>query len=131
MARVCFFRWFGKNKHLKNIAVVIGNSVEAVILNRTASNFFYNNYRDEELPEIKEWLRKNYNDGVKSISFLLHSDHGFDQAPSRGDYKGSIDGSQPKTYYVGRGYLQQNRRREVHRRRGVHGRSVSDALFSF
>jgi ribonucleotide reductase class II len=38
-------------------------------------------YRKEELPEIKEWLRKNYNDGVKSISFLLHSDHGFDQAP--------------------------------------------------
>jgi hypothetical protein len=38
-------------------------------------------YRKEELPEIKEWLRKNYNDSVKTISFLLHSDHGFDQAP--------------------------------------------------
>jgi hypothetical protein len=48
MARVCFFQTNGKNKHLKNIAVAIGNSVEAVILNRTASNFFYNNYRDEE-----------------------------------------------------------------------------------
>jgi hypothetical protein len=38
-------------------------------------------YRKHELPEIKEWLRKNYNDSVKTISFLLHSDHGFDQAP--------------------------------------------------
>lgn len=38
-------------------------------------------YRSEELPEIKEWLRKNYNDYVKTVSFLLHSDHGFKQAP--------------------------------------------------
>ena len=38
-------------------------------------------YRKEELPEIKEWLRKNYNDSVKTISFLLHSEHGFKQAP--------------------------------------------------
>lgn len=38
-------------------------------------------YRKEELPEIKEWLKKNYNDGVKTISFLLHSEHGFDQPP--------------------------------------------------
>lgn len=38
-------------------------------------------YRKEELPAIKEWLRQNYNDGVKSVSFLLHSEHGFAQAP--------------------------------------------------
>jgi adenosylcobalamin-dependent ribonucleoside-triphosphate reductase len=38
-------------------------------------------YKKEELPEIKEWLRKNYKDSVKSVSFLLHSGHGFDQAP--------------------------------------------------
>ena len=38
-------------------------------------------YRKEELLEIKDWLMKNYNDSVKTISFLLHSDHGFDQAP--------------------------------------------------
>ena len=37
-------------------------------------------YRKEELDEIKEWLRENYIN-VKSVSFLLHSDHGFDQAP--------------------------------------------------
>lgn len=38
-------------------------------------------YRKDELPSIKEWLSKNYKDSVKSVSFLLHSDHGFDQAP--------------------------------------------------
>lgn len=38
-------------------------------------------YRKEELPLIKEWLIKHYNDSVKTVSFLLHSDHGFDQAP--------------------------------------------------
>ena len=37
-------------------------------------------YRKEELEEIKEWLRLNYKN-VKSVSFLLHNDHGFDQAP--------------------------------------------------
>jgi len=37
-------------------------------------------YRLEELDEIKEWLRLNYKN-VKSVSFLLHSDHGFKQAP--------------------------------------------------
>ena len=37
-------------------------------------------YRLHELEDIKEWLRQNlYN--VKSVSFLLHSDHGFVQAP--------------------------------------------------
>lgn len=38
-------------------------------------------YRKEELPEIKDWLRENYKDRVKAVSFLLHSDHGFRQAP--------------------------------------------------
>lgn len=38
-------------------------------------------YRKEELPEIKEWLAKNYSSKVKSVSFLLHSDHGFNLAP--------------------------------------------------
>ena len=37
-------------------------------------------YRKEELDDIKEWLRLNYKN-MKSVSFLLHSDHGFDQAP--------------------------------------------------
>lgn len=38
-------------------------------------------YRKEELPEIKEYLKSNYKDGIKSVSFLLHSEHGFVQAP--------------------------------------------------
>lgn len=38
-------------------------------------------YHKEELPIIKEWLLENYNNSVKSVSFLLHSEHGFDQAP--------------------------------------------------
>jgi hypothetical protein len=38
-------------------------------------------YRKNELPQIKEWLRKNYNNSIKTVSFLLHSDHGFQQAP--------------------------------------------------
>lgn len=38
-------------------------------------------YRKEELEDIKKWLKENYNSSVKSMSFLLHSDHGFAQAP--------------------------------------------------
>lgn len=38
-------------------------------------------YKPEELPGIKEWLKKNYRDSIKSVSFLLHSQHGFVQAP--------------------------------------------------
>jgi hypothetical protein len=35
----------------------------------------------EELPAIREWLSQNYNDHVKTCSFLLRYDHGFVQAP--------------------------------------------------
>lgn len=38
-------------------------------------------YKKEELNEIKSWLKQNYNNSVKSVSFLLHSEHGFAQAP--------------------------------------------------
>lgn len=38
-------------------------------------------YRKEELEDIKEYLSKYYNDNFKSLSFLLHNEHGFDQAP--------------------------------------------------
>lgn len=38
-------------------------------------------YRKEELPEIRKYLKKNYKNNHKSLSFLLHSDHGFKQAP--------------------------------------------------
>ena len=38
-------------------------------------------YRQEELEEIKAWLEYNYETSIKSVSFLLHSEHGFSQAP--------------------------------------------------
>jgi len=38
-------------------------------------------YRKEELPEIRRYLKKNYKTNHKSLSFLLHSEHGFKQAP--------------------------------------------------
>jgi ribonucleotide reductase alpha subunit len=38
-------------------------------------------YRKEELPEIRKYLAKNYKNNHKSLSFLLHSEHGFKQAP--------------------------------------------------
>lgn len=38
-------------------------------------------YRKDELPAIKDWLLKNYHKRLKTVSFLLHKDHGFVQAP--------------------------------------------------
>jgi hypothetical protein len=35
----------------------------------------------EELPAIRQWLEKNYNDHVKTVSFLLRYDSGFKQMP--------------------------------------------------
>ena len=38
-------------------------------------------YKLQELDEIKQWLKDNYQFNVKSCSFLLHNEHGFKQAP--------------------------------------------------
>jgi len=38
-------------------------------------------YKKEELPAIRAWLAENYNENVKTVSFLLHNEHGFAQAP--------------------------------------------------
>lgn len=38
-------------------------------------------YKREELPAIREYLANNYNKSIKTVSFLLHNEHGFDQAP--------------------------------------------------
>jgi hypothetical protein len=38
-------------------------------------------YTPEELDSLKEWLKTNYEKNIKSVSFLLHKDHGFKQAP--------------------------------------------------
>jgi hypothetical protein len=48
-------------------------------------------YRKEELPEIREYLAANYNDTIKTVSFLLHQDHGFAQAPLEGITKEQYD----------------------------------------
>ena len=38
-------------------------------------------YRKEELDDIKRWLKENYNENIKTVSFMLHFDHCFSQAP--------------------------------------------------
>jgi hypothetical protein len=38
-------------------------------------------YKKEELDGIKTWLKSNYNSNLKTVSFLLHNEHGFAQAP--------------------------------------------------
>jgi adenosylcobalamin-dependent ribonucleoside-triphosphate reductase len=39
------------------------------------------NYRDEEIPDIKDWLAENYRTRLKSVSFLRHFDHNFPLPP--------------------------------------------------
>ncbi len=54
-------------------------------------------YKPEELEEIRGWLAKNYNKNCKSLSFLLHSDHGFIQAPfeeiTKEEYDRRVEGT--------------------------------------
>lgn len=38
-------------------------------------------YKREELPAVRAWLAREFRGAVKGVSFLLHSDHGFLQAP--------------------------------------------------
>lgn len=38
-------------------------------------------YTPEELDTIKLWLSEHYENEIKSVSFLLRNNHGFDQAP--------------------------------------------------
>jgi ribonucleoside-triphosphate reductase len=60
-------------------------------------------YRKEELPAIKEYLAANYNKGHKSLSFLLHSEHGFAQAPyeeiTKERYEEMVRASVPITFF--------------------------------
>jgi ribonucleotide reductase alpha subunit len=57
-------------------------------------------YRKEELPEIKKYLAKNYKNNHKSLSFLLHSDHGFKQAPFEEITKEAYDALVSKTKLI-------------------------------
>lgn len=38
-------------------------------------------YKVEELAAIQDWLKENYDSNIKAVSFLLHKEHGFIQAP--------------------------------------------------
>lgn len=38
-------------------------------------------YEPTELNELKAWLKENYKNNIKSVSFLLRQKHGFKQAP--------------------------------------------------
>ncbi len=59
-------------------------------------------YKKEELDEIKKWLSINYNDNIKACSFLLHRDHGFDQAPleeiTKAQYEEAIKKCKPISF---------------------------------
>lgn len=56
-------------------------------------------YTPEELPAIREYLRKNYNDTFKSLSFLLRDNSGFFQMPleaiDKAEYDRRIASSRP------------------------------------
>lgn len=64
-------------------------------------------YREEELSIIQAWLSEHYEDEIKSVSFLLQNDHGFQQAPyseiTREDYERMVSVVEPLTnlYYSG------------------------------
>lgn len=57
-------------------------------------------YRMEELPEIKKYLKKNYKTNHKSLSFLLHNEHGFKQAPLEEITKEQYDDLVAKTKLI-------------------------------
>lgn len=58
-------------------------------------------YKKEELKGIQKWLKENYQDNLKTVSFLLHADHGFDQAPmeeiSKKEYDKLVKDTKPIT----------------------------------
>lgn len=57
-------------------------------------------YRKEELDDIKEYLSKHYRNNHKSLSFLLHSEHGFKQAPYEEISKEEYDALVAKTRII-------------------------------
>jgi ribonucleoside-triphosphate reductase len=57
-------------------------------------------YRKEELNEIREYLAKHYRNSHKTLSFLLHSDHGFNQAPYQEVTKEEYDELSRKTTII-------------------------------
>jgi ribonucleoside-triphosphate reductase len=58
-------------------------------------------YKPEELEGIRKYLKKNYKNNFKSLSFLLHSGHGFRQAPlesiTKEEYDAMVANTRPIT----------------------------------
>lgn len=56
-------------------------------------------YRKEELPAIKEYLAKHFDKNFKTLSFLLHQEHGFAQSPleeiTKEEYDKRVSKSKP------------------------------------
>jgi hypothetical protein len=68
-------------------------------------------YRQHELEDIKKWLEANYEHGIKSVSFLLHNEHGFAQAPyeeiSEEEYRKNIEKIKPiHNLFIGDGNIE-------------------------
>jgi len=53
-------------------------------------------YTPEELDSLKLWLKDNYKNHLKSVSFLLRQKHGFKQAPYQEIDKASYDANKKK-----------------------------------
>lgn len=65
-------------------------------------------YRSGELESIKGWLLENYKTSLKSVSFLLHSEHGFLQAPLEEITKEQYDEMVSKTKPILRANLKED-----------------------
>lgn len=69
-------------------------------------------YKKEELNDIKDWLKNNYQNSLKTVSFLLHQEHGFKQAPyqpiSKEEYEKLIKKIKPidSLYDIGNGEIE-------------------------
>jgi len=57
-------------------------------------------YRKEELPAIRKYLADNYETCHKALSFLLHNDHGFQQAPFEEITKEQYEDLKAKTVLI-------------------------------
>jgi ribonucleotide reductase alpha subunit len=57
-------------------------------------------YKKEEIPQIRDYLNKHYKNNHKSLSFLLHSEHGFQQAPYEEITKEQYDDLVSKTNII-------------------------------